>query len=234
MKDCQKLHLIIILAAVGSVIGMVGSAEAYDCALYLDIDTYYVDDCALQVDVTVEPFSYCGPPLPGRLELHLYVNAPSYEGGTLGGWRQTGCQWLESLWPSTFALDEDWDRVYIEPWVHPVGSEPAYRCTGWDPIEVVVIPGGDSDGDGVPDCDDQCPETPADTQVGANGCPLGDVNCDGFVDFFDLDPFVLAITDPAGYEAAYPDCDIMLADCNEDGVVDFFDIDSFIGLVTGG
>ena len=63
---------------------------------------------------------------------------------------------------------------------------------------------------------------------------VGDLNCDGFVDFFDIDPFVLAVTDPAGYEAAYPDCDIMLADCNGDGSVDFFDIGPFVELVTGG
>ncbi len=63
---------------------------------------------------------------------------------------------------------------------------------------------------------------------------IGDVNCDGSVDFFDIDGFIEAIIDPAGYEAAYPDCDIMLADCNGDGSVDFFDIDSFIELVTGG
>ncbi len=63
---------------------------------------------------------------------------------------------------------------------------------------------------------------------------VGDLNCDGNVDFFDIDAFVLAITDPAGYEAAYPDCDIMLADCNGDGSVDFFDIEPFVELVTGG
>ncbi len=63
---------------------------------------------------------------------------------------------------------------------------------------------------------------------------LGDLNCDGSVDFFDIDPFVLAVTDPTGYAAAYPDCDIMLADCNGDGSVDFFDIDAFVLLITGG
>ena len=63
---------------------------------------------------------------------------------------------------------------------------------------------------------------------------VGDLNCDGNVDFFDIDAFVLAITDPAGYEAAYPDCDIMLADCNGDGSVDFFDIEPFVELITGG
>ena len=66
------------------------------------------------------------------------------------------------------------------------------------------------------------------------GWPLGDLNCDGAVDFFDIDSFVLAVTDPAGYEDTYPDCDIMLADVNGDGEVNFFDIDAFVELVVGG
>ncbi len=60
----------------------------------------------------------------------------------------------------------------------------------------------------------------------------GDLNCDGVVDFFDIDPFVLAVTDPAAYAAAYADCDLTRADCNADGVVDFFDIDGFVELIT--
>ncbi len=59
----------------------------------------------------------------------------------------------------------------------------------------------------------------------------GDTNCDGFVNFFDIDSFVLAVTNPAAYEAAYPDCDLLLADCNGDGTVDFFDIDAFVALI---
>lgn len=62
---------------------------------------------------------------------------------------------------------------------------------------------------------------------------LGDLNCDGFVNGFDIEPFVLAVTDPTGYEAAYPDCEIMLADCDGDGEVSFFDIDAFVALVVG-
>ena len=62
---------------------------------------------------------------------------------------------------------------------------------------------------------------------------LGDLNCDGAVNAFDIDPFVLALTDPDGYAAAWPDCDRMLADCNSDGVVDAFDIDPFVELLTG-
>ena len=41
----------------------------------------------------------------------------------------------------------------------------------------------------------------------------GDLNCDGHVDFDDINPFVLALSDPAGYEAAYPGCHLLNADC---------------------
>jgi len=61
---------------------------------------------------------------------------------------------------------------------------------------------------------------------------LGDLDCDGVVNNFDIDPFVLALTDPAGYARKFPDCDRMLADCNSDGVVDNFDIDPFVKLLS--
>jgi hypothetical protein len=60
----------------------------------------------------------------------------------------------------------------------------------------------------------------------------GDLNCDGAVNAFDIDAFVLAITDPAGYAAAYPACSYLLADCNGDGSVNAFDIDPFVALLT--
>ncbi len=62
----------------------------------------------------------------------------------------------------------------------------------------------------------------------------GDLNCDYTVDFFDIEPFVLAITDPDEYCQTHPACDITLGDCNHDGDVDFFDIDPFVLLITGG
>jgi len=61
----------------------------------------------------------------------------------------------------------------------------------------------------------------------------GDLNCDGVVNNFDIDPFVLALTDPAGYAQRFPDCDRLLADINGDGVVDNFDIDPFVALLSG-
>ena len=67
------------------------------------------------------------------------------------------------------------------------------------------------------------------------GSYRGDLNCDGVVDNFDIDQFVLALTsapDFTAYYNAYPDCDALLADCNWDGIVSNFDIDPFVDLLT--
>jgi hypothetical protein len=62
---------------------------------------------------------------------------------------------------------------------------------------------------------------------------MGDMNCDLVVDFFDINPFVLALTNPAGYAATYPQCNILHGDINGDGNVEFGDINPFITLLTG-
>ena len=64
------------------------------------------------------------------------------------------------------------------------------------------------------------------------GLQPGDVNCDGRVDSFDIDPFVLALTSPAAYELAYPDCDISTADIDDSGAVNTFDIDPFVEILS--
>ena len=61
----------------------------------------------------------------------------------------------------------------------------------------------------------------------------GDLNCDQSVDAFDIDPFVLALTAPDAYEAAFPGCNITLADIDGDGAVSLFDIDPFVDLMAG-
>ncbi|MBL8878844.1 MAG: hypothetical protein JNG88_06955 [Phycisphaerales bacterium] len=65
------------------------------------------------------------------------------------------------------------------------------------------------------------------------GFEVGDCNCDGRVNNFDIDAFVLALSDPAGYQAAYPDCALTTADVNGDGAVNNFDIDPFVMLLGG-
>jgi hypothetical protein len=65
------------------------------------------------------------------------------------------------------------------------------------------------------------------------GYAVGDLNCDGIVNNFDISPFILALTNEAGYVDAYPDCDRDLADVNDDGIVNNFDIAPFIDLLLG-
>ena len=62
-------------------------------------------------------------------------------------------------------------------------------------------------------------------------CP-GDMNCDGSIDFDDIDPFVTALISDGDYRATYPDCVFLNADINNDQSVDFNDIDPFVELLT--
>jgi hypothetical protein len=62
---------------------------------------------------------------------------------------------------------------------------------------------------------------------------IGDMDCDGAVSFADINPFVLALTNPSGYGAQFPECSRSLADCDLDGVVGFGDINAFVALLTG-
>ncbi len=65
------------------------------------------------------------------------------------------------------------------------------------------------------------------------GPTQGDTNCDGNVDFLDINPFVLALTDPQQYQVQYPNCTLATADINGDGAVNFDDINPFVALLAG-
>jgi hypothetical protein len=60
----------------------------------------------------------------------------------------------------------------------------------------------------------------------------GDLNCNGSVDFGDINPFVLRLTNPAGYQAAYPGCPDANGDINGNGSVGFDDINPFVALLS--
>ena len=62
---------------------------------------------------------------------------------------------------------------------------------------------------------------------------LGDLNCDGRIDFGDINPFVMALSDPQAYAAAYPLCLIQGGDINGDGQTNFADINPFVALLAG-
>ncbi len=64
-------------------------------------------------------------------------------------------------------------------------------------------------------------------------CPgdRGDANCDGTIDFFDIDPFLLSLFNPAAYTAANCGGSLCAADIDCNGGVDFFDIDPFLACL---
>ena len=63
--------------------------------------------------------------------------------------------------------------------------------------------------------------------------PVGDMNCDGLVNALDINPFRMALIDPAVYYANHPDCNLEAADCNYDGSLNSLDIDPFVAILTG-
>lgn len=64
-------------------------------------------------------------------------------------------------------------------------------------------------------------------------CPVhpGDVNCDGLIDFDDIQPLIKALQGRELYEAAFPNCNWFNADCDLDGHVTFDDIAPFVQLI---
>jgi len=65
--------------------------------------------------------------------------------------------------------------------------------------------------------------------LGAAAGLLADANCDGTVNFFDIDPFVLAMTNMPKYMSQYG-C-VQNCDCDRNGRVNFFDIDPFVKIL---
>jgi hypothetical protein len=61
---------------------------------------------------------------------------------------------------------------------------------------------------------------------------LGDMNCNGVVNFDDINAFVTALVGQAAYAAHEPDCNYYYADLNGDGAVNFDDISPFVTVLT--
>jgi glucose/arabinose dehydrogenase len=61
----------------------------------------------------------------------------------------------------------------------------------------------------------------------------GDLNNDGAVNFGDINPFVLALSDPAEYQTQYGYPPEQAGDLNCDGAADFGDINPFVTLLAG-
>ena len=63
---------------------------------------------------------------------------------------------------------------------------------------------------------------------------LGDMNCDGFVTFDDITPYVTAVVSKEDYYAAYPECNYYNGDFDGTGDVNFDDINPFVDAVVAG
>jgi hypothetical protein len=63
---------------------------------------------------------------------------------------------------------------------------------------------------------------------------LGDMDCDGDVDFDDIDPFVLGLNDPTEYETQFGVPPAAKGDMDGDGDFDFDDIPGFVAVLQGG
>ena len=98
--------------------------------------------------------------------------------------------------------------------------------------------GQDCNGNGIDDLVDIALGYSLDAN--SNGIPdecepalLGDMNCDGRVDFNDINPFVLYLSDFKTWQATYPDCPPTNGDCNGDGEYPSFgDINAFVALLS--
>jgi predicted outer membrane repeat protein len=61
----------------------------------------------------------------------------------------------------------------------------------------------------------------------------GDLNCDGAINFGDVNAFVLILGDLNAWQALYPDCPRDNGDVNYDRNIDFGDVNPFVELLSG-
>ena len=93
-------------------------------------------------------------------------------------------------------------------------------------------------GEGLGACcydDGDCQITTCPECEPSNACCIGDMNCDGMIDFGDINPFVLYLSNEAAWQDAYPGCSPCNGDINCDGTLgqgSFADINPFVALMT--
>jgi hypothetical protein len=121
----------------------------------------------------------------------------------LAMWEHNGCK-SHVLLAADYALDKIW-QVRMDTWEVSVFADETMGLNGPSGLAAFKIPR---------DCG---PYTRCDS------------NCDGVVDFDDIDAFVLAIVCEADYSRKYSSCDWRCNnDLNDDYLVDFNDIDPFV------
>ncbi|TWT44237.1 Soluble aldose sugar dehydrogenase YliI precursor [Phycisphaerae bacterium RAS1] len=156
-----------------------------------------------------------------------------------GGYVYRGCA-IPDLQGTYFFADYQTSRIWSLRYNGSVVSEFQERTTELDPPAALAINGpagfGEDNFGEIYICDYSGGEIFKIVPSGVPAVPCrvpGDCNCDGVIDILDINPFTLALSDPAAYAAAYPNCNILNADVNGDGVADILDINPFVDLVAG-
>ncbi len=166
-------------------------------------------DCTGLTDVSLEFWRWLGVEQPTYD--HAYVRVSNNGTNWVTVWENTAAVEDTSWTPQEFDIStiaDDQPTVYLR-WTMGT-TDGSWQYCGWNIDDVVLT---------AVDC--QAPFAP------------GDMDCDGDVDFDDIDPFVLALSGQSGYEAAYPECIWLNADTDGDGTVSFDDIDPFVALLGG-
>jgi hypothetical protein len=131
-----------------------------------------------------------------------------------------GVHWTD-VWtnPTTIISESAWSQQVYDLSGLADGQGQVYLRWGMGPTDVrATYPGWNID----------------DVEIwGVVHVAAGDTNCDGAVNNFDITPFVLSLTDPAAYAAAYPGCSRLNGDINADAQVNNFDITPFVQLLAG-
>ena len=90
------------------------------------------------------------------------------------------------------------------------------------------------DGVAQPEDQTQIIVTSANSNAVAQFAIVGDMNGDGAFDGADIEPFFLALSNYAAYQAAFPGLNgLKRGDCNGDGALDGADIEAFFVLLSG-
>lgn len=123
-------------------------------------------------------------------------------------WQNSNAQIADSAWVAQeFDISDVADHqatVYVR-WGYKVNQTSAWAYSGWN-VDDVAFWGL------VPPAPPLC---------------AGDLTCDGFVNFADINPLIDALSYPGGNGWPH-DCPWINGDCNSDGAVNFKDINAFV------
>src|SRR6185369_15683816 len=106
-------------------------------------------------------------------------------------------------------------------------------CSFNPTIKEVFLDGVDCNNNGIDDVLDIANDELLDANNNGvlDSCEVvstGDLNCDNLVNVLDINPFILAVLDPAMFDLLHPECSSTRADTNLDGQINGRDVAAFV------